>query len=221
MNQLKRFFTPLHKSAKRDYFDRMLNDKAKCIKIAKKYDFHYWDGSRRTGFGGYKYIPGHWKPMAQQLIKTYKLGPGSKVLDIGCGKAFLLHEMKLLEPDLDIMGFDISEYALEHNNDLTKPYVYYHKAQDPYKYKDKEIDLVISLNTLHSLRFFDFKKAIHEINRIGKQAYIVVESYRNEEELVNLQCWNTVGQCFFDVDEWIYLFKEFNYVGDYEFIFFE
>ena len=221
MNQLKRFFTPLHKSAKRDYFDRMLNDKAKCIKIAKKYDFHYWDGSRRTGFGGYKYIPGHWKPMAQQLIKTYKLGPGSKVLDIGCGKAFLLHEMKLLEPDLDIMGFDISEYALEHNNDLTKPYVYYHKAQDPNKYKDKEIDLVISLNTLHSLRFFDFKKAIHEINRIGKQAYIVVESYRNEEELVNLQCWNTVGQCFFDVDEWIYLFKEFNYAGDYEFIFFE
>ena len=221
MKKLKNFLATLHKSFKRNYLDRMLNEKAKCIKIAKKYDFHYWDGNRRTGFGGYKYIPGHWKPMAKELIKTYKLGPGSKVLDIGCGKAFLLHEMKLLEPELDIMGFDISEYAIEHNNDLTKPYVYYHKAQDPYKYKDKEIDLVISLNVLHSLRFFDFKKAINEINRISKQAYIVVESYRNEEELVNLQCWNTVGQCFFDVDEWIYLFNEFNYFGDYEFIFFE
>ena len=221
MKELKNFITPLHKSAKRDYLDRMLNEKAKCVKIAKKFDFHYWDGSRRTGFGGYKYVPGHWKPMAEQLIKTYSLKSGSKVLDIGCGKAFLLHDLKLLKPDLNIMGFDISKYALEHNKDLTKSHVYYHKAQDPYKYKDKEIDLVISLNVLHSLRLFDLKKAIHEINRVAKQAYIVVESYRNEEELVNLQCWNTVGQCFFDVDEWIYLFDEFGYKGDYEFIFFE
>ena len=208
MNQLRNFITPLHKSAKRDYFDRMLNDKAKCIKIAKKYDIHYWDTSRRTGYGGYKYIPGHWKKMAQQLIETYNLGPGSKVLDVGCGKAFLLHEMKLLEPKLNIMGFDISKYALEKNNDLTKPYVYFHKAQDSYKYKDKEIDLVISLHVIHSLRFFDLKKAVKEISRVGKQAYVVVESYRNEEEMVNLQCWATVCECFFDVEEWIYLFKE-------------
>ena len=220
MNQLKNFITPLHKSAKRDYFDRMLNDKAKCIKIAKKYDIHYWDTSRRTGYGGYKYIPGHWKKMAQQLIETYNLGPGSKVLDVGCGKAFLLHEMKLLEPKLNIMGFDISKYALEKNNDLTKPYVYFHKAQDSYKYKDKEIDLVISLHVIHSLRFFDLKKAVKEISRVGKQAYVVVESYRNEEEMVNLQCWATVCECFFDVEEWIYLFKDFGYTGDYEFVFF-
>jgi ubiquinone/menaquinone biosynthesis C-methylase UbiE len=221
MNQLRNFITPLHKSAKRDYFDRMLNDKAKCIKIAKKYDIHYWDTSRRTGYGGYKYIPGHWKKMAQQLIETYNLGPGSKVLDVGCGKAFLLHEMKLLEPKLNIMGFDISKYALEKNNDLTKPYVYFHKAQDSYKYKDKEIDLVISLHVIHSLRFFDLKKAVKEISRVGKQAYVVVESYRNEEEMVNLQCWATVCECFFDVEEWIYLFKDFGYTGDYEFVFFE
>ena len=221
MNQLRNFITPLHKSAKRDYFDRMLNDKAKCIKIAKKYDIHYWDTSRRTGYGGYKYIPGHWKKMAQQLIETYNLGPGSKVLDVGCGKAFLLHEMKLLEPKLNIMGFDISKYALEKNNDLTKPYVYFHKAQDSYKYKDKEIDLVISLHVIHSLRFFELKKAVKEISRVGQQAYVVVESYRNEEEMVNLQCWATVCECFFDVEEWIYLFKDFGYTGDYEFVFFE
>ena len=109
------------------------------IKIAKKYDIHYWDGSRRTGYGGYKFIPGHWKKMAEQLIKTYNLGPGSKVLDVGCGKAFLLHEMKLLEPKLDIMGFDISKYALELNTDLTKPFVYYHKAQIPINTKTKKL----------------------------------------------------------------------------------
>ena len=173
------------------------------------------------GYGGYKYIPGHWKKMAEQLINTYNLGPGSKVLDVGCGKAFLLHEMKLLEPGLIISGFDISKYALEKNLDTTKPYVYCQKAQDKYKYKDNEIDLVISLHVLHSLRLFDFEKAINEINRVSKQSYIVVESYRNEDELVNLQCWATVCECFFDIQEWIYLFKKFNYKGDYEFVFFE
>ena len=158
MKKLKNFIAPLHKSFKRNYLDRMLNEKAKCIKIAKKYDFHYWDGSRRTGFGGYKYIEGHWKPVAKKLINNYNLKSGSKVLDIGCGKGFLLNDMKLLKPKLNISGFDISKYAIEHNRELTKPYVYNYKAQDPYKYQDKEIDLVISINVLHSLRFFDLKK---------------------------------------------------------------
>ena len=49
---------------------------------------------------------------------------------------------------------------------------------------------------LHSLRLFDFEKAITEINRVSKQAYVVVESYRNENELVNLQCWATVCGVF-------------------------
>ena len=114
MKKLRNFITPLHKSAKRNYLDRMLNEKAKCVKIAKKFDYDYWDGSRRTGFGGYKYILGHWKPMAEKLIKNYNLKSGSKVLDVGCGKGFLLNDLKLLEPKLNIIGFDINidVYAL-------------------------------------------------------------------------------------------------------------
>ena len=48
------------------------------------------------------------------------------------------------------------------------------------------------------MKIYDFEKAINEINRVSKKSYIVVESYRNEKELFNLQCWNTVGECFFD-----------------------
>ena len=71
------------------------------------------------------------------------------------------------------------------------------------------------------LKIYDFEKAINEINRVSKKSYIVVESYRNEKELFNLQCWNTVGECFFDPSEWKYLFKKLRYNGDYEFIFFQ
>ena len=37
---------------------------------------------------------------------------GSKVLDVGCGKAFLLYEMKKLLPDAEVAGFDISKHGL-------------------------------------------------------------------------------------------------------------
>ena len=95
MGALKNFVTPLHKRTKRNYVKRMNNDKVYCSKIAKKYSKEYWDGDRKFGYGGYKYIPGRWKPVAKKLIKTYKLNSKSKILDAGCGKGFLLHEIKL------------------------------------------------------------------------------------------------------------------------------
>ena len=74
----------------------MNNQKVHCMKVAKKYEFDYWDGNRKYGYGGYKYIPGRWTSVAKKIIKRYKLNNKSKILDIGCGKAFLLHEMKLI-----------------------------------------------------------------------------------------------------------------------------
>ena len=112
MGILKNFVTSLHQQTKRNYIERMNNEKVKCSKIAKRYEKEYGDGDRKFGYGGYKYIPGRWKDVAQKLIDTYKLKSGSSVLDVGCGKGFLLYEMKLLLPDLKISGFDISKYAL-------------------------------------------------------------------------------------------------------------
>ena len=42
----------------------------------------------------------------------------------------------------------------------------------------------------------------------------------NEKELFNLQCWALTCQSFFSKDEWIWIFDEFGYKGDYEFIYF-
>ena len=63
--------------------------------------------------------------------------------------------------------------------------------------------------------------AIVEMERVGRQGYLMLESYRNEQELFNLQCWALTAESFFDVSEWIWLYKKFGYNGDYEFIFFE
>ena len=221
MGQLKNFVTPLHQATKRDYLARMVDDKVKCMKIAKKYEFDYWDGDRRFGYGGYKYLPGRWKPVAEALIKDYNLRAGSKVLDAGCGKGFLLEEMLLLEPELQIKGFDISKHGIESATKKVKPHLFLHDARTPFQFPDKEFDLVISLGALHNLRLFELKVALTEIERVGKQSYVMLESYRNEKELFNLQCWALTCESFFDKEEWVWLYREFEYTGDYEFIYFE
>ena len=221
MGQLRHFVTPLHQATKRDYLARMIDDKVSCMKIAKQYEYDYWDGDRRYGYGGYKYIPGRWKPVAEALIETYKLGPGSRILDIGCGKGFLLHEIALLEPEIKISGFDISKHGIEQATDVVKPNLFMHRAEKPYPFDNDEFDLVISLGAFHNLRLFELKTALAEMERVGKHGYIMLESYRNELELFNLQCWALTCESFFDEEEWVWLYKEFGYTGDYEFIYFE
>ncbi len=220
MGQLRNIVTPLHQSTKRDVLARMVDDKVHCMEIAKQYGEDYWDGDRRYGYGGYKFIPGRWESVAEVLIQTYMLGPGSKVLDVGCGKGFLLDEMLLLEPKLQVTGLDISEHGISCASNLVKPHLFKHKAESKYSFADKEFDLVISLGTLHNLRLFDLKYALSEIERVGKQGYVMLESYRNEQELFNLQCWALTCESFFDIDEWVWLYNNFGYSGDYEFIYF-
>ncbi len=221
MGKLLNVVTQLHKKTKRDYIGRMMDEKVKCMKIAKKYEMEYWDGDRRFGYGGYKYIAGRWKPVAEALIETYNLTNDSKVLDVGCGKAFLLYELKKLLPEVRITGFDISEHGINDARKEIKDNLFIHKAQDSYQFGDNEFDLVISITTLHNLHIYEMKSALGEIERVGKNKFIVVESYRNEKELFNLQCWALTCESFYSDKEWVWLFGEFGYRGDYEFIYFE
>ena len=212
--------TKLHKRTSRDYIARMIDDKIKCMIKSKEYDYDYWDGDRRFGYGGYKY-DGRWSVVAQDLIQTYNLKDGCKILDVGCGKAFLLYELKNLLPNSKVIGFDTSVYGLENAKEEMKPNLFNHNAKDIYPFGDNEFDLVISLTTLHNLKVYDLKTAVKEIERVGKNKYILVEAYRNDAELFNLECWALTCESFFRPDEWIWLYDEFGYTGDYEFIYFE
>ena len=220
MGRLLDVFTPLHKKTKRDYLGRMMDDKVHCMVKAREFEFDFWDGDRRYGYGGYRY-DGRWKPIAEKLIEFYELKPNAKILDVGCGKAYLLYELKQLLPDAEICGFDISQHGIRDASEYVRDSLFRYRAQDVYPFGDREFDLVFSLNCLHNLKIFELKTAVDEIERVGKNKFIVVESYRNEQELFNLQCWALTAECFYDTAEWIWLFNQFGYAGDYEFIYFE
>ena len=220
MGKLVDYVTQLHQSTSRNYIDRMIDDKVHCMKKAKEYEADYWDGDRRFGYGGYKYLAGRWKPVAQALIKNYNLSNESSVLDIGCGKGYLLYEMKLLLPNLRISGFDISNHGIATAKQEVKEQLFIHRAQDPFPFQKNEFDLAISLGCLHNLRIFELEIALKEMERVASNGYLMLESYRNEQEQFNLQCWALTCESFFDTKEWTWLFEHLGYKGDYEFIYF-
>jgi ubiquinone/menaquinone biosynthesis C-methylase UbiE len=220
MSKSLKIITNLHTTTSRKYIDRMIDDKINCMIKSKEYGYDYWDGDRKYGYGGYKYDGRH-KSIALDLIGQYNLKDGCKILDIGCGKAFLLYELKQLLPNTTIIGFDYSQYGIDNAKNEIKESLFKHNAQDIYPFEDDEFDLVISLATLHNLKIYDLKKAVQECERVGKEKFIMVEAYRNEEELFNLECWALTCESFFRPDEWTWMYEEWGYTGDYEFIYFE
>ena len=215
------FITSHHKKTKRNYLSRVNSiNKAEAAIKAKKWDFDYWDGSRDVNYGGY-YYDNRWIPIAKNMIDYYKLTNDSKILDVGCGKGFLLYEFKKLLPKAEVRGLDISNYAIKNSKEEISNYLTLGNANN-LPYKTDEFDLVISLNTLHNLYCFDLINSLKEIERVSKKnKYICVESYRNEIEKVNLLYWQVTCECFFTPEEWKWFFNECKYSGDYSFIYFE
>ena len=216
------FLSSIHNSTKRDYLERVnAYPKAEAARLAKKYDYDYWDGSRETGYGGYKYIDGYWERVARPLIEHYGLKDGDKILDVGCGKGFLLFELLKILPGLKVTGLDISEYAINNSKAEVKPFLQIGDAKK-LPFKDNSFDLVISINTIHNLYCFDMLNSLKEIERVGKaNKYLVVESYQNLEQKTNMMYWVLTGECFFSDDEWLWWFDMAKYTGDYSFIYFD
>lgn len=216
----RNFITHLHLKSKRNYKKRMFQNKVYCMGIAKQYGKEYWDGNRKYGYGGYKYIKDRWKSVAIKLIKSYNLKNSSKILDIGCGKGYLLFEIKKILPNIEIVGFDISSYAIKNSKKEIKKFLFTKDVRTKFNFKKKYFDLTISLGVFHNLELFEIENSLKELNRISKKSYIMVESYRNDQELFNLQCWALTCKSFFSPKEWKYIFKKNLYEGDFEFIYF-
>ena len=215
------FIQALSASTKRNYVQRVVDyDKAECAAIAQQWGQDYWDGDRRYGYGGYRY-DGRWRPIAERMAAHYGLRPGMRVLDVGCGKAHLLYEFTQVVPGIEVCGLDISAYGIDHAKDEVRPFLTVGDAKN-LPYGDKEFDFVLSLATFHNLGVADLFSALGEVARVGKgPAYIMVESWRNEREKVNLLYWQLTCQSFYSVADWEWIFEKAGYKGDYGFIYFE
>ena len=217
------FISLVHKATTRDYLGRV-NDpefpKAKAAGLAKEWDKDYWDGDRRTGYGGMKY-DGRWRKVADAMAQHYQLKAGQKVLDVGCGKGFLIYDLMESVPGLEVTGLDVSGYAKKNAKTEVQNRIHEGHAKK-LPFQDREFDLVISINTLHNLECFDLDPALREIERVGgKNKYLCVESWRNEKEKANLLYWQFTCESFYTPQGWEWWFQKTGYSGDHSFIYFE
>ena len=218
------FMSSVHKKTDRNYLDRVTDSeypKPKAAELAKAFGKDYWDGDRRICYGGYKYMEGRWEKVARAISEHYQLAPNAKILDIGCGKGYLLYDFLKILPDAQISGLDISEYAIDNCKPEIKDRLQVGNAIN-LPWNDDTFDLVISITTLHNLYAYDLDLALREMERVGKKnKYLCVESYRNEQEKANLLYWQVTCEAFNTPEEWKWWFAHTGYTGDYSFIYFE
>lgn len=200
---------------KRDVKERGATKTEEDRATARKFGKEFFDGERRHGYGGFNYHSRFWQPVVPTFQKHFDLKAGSKVLDVGCAKGFMLHDFAQLIPGIEVAGIDVSSYAIETAMESIKPHL---KVADvrSLPYKDKSFDLVISINTVHNLEKDELAKALQEIERVSKgKSFITVDAYRNDEEKAAMYDWNLTAKTIMHVDEWKTFFKKVGYTGDY------
>ncbi len=200
--------------------NRPIEERAKLITpehraIARRFDREFFDGDRLTGYGGYKYHPRFWSDTVERFMTHYGLSEEASILDVGCGKGFMLFDFKRLHPQLEVRGIDVSRYAIEHAMEEMKPFVTVADAK-ALPFADASFDLVVSINTVHNLELEECKTALREIQRVSRgNAFVTMDAWRDDYEKQQMLKWNLTAQTYMHVDAWKELFEEVGYTGDY------
>jgi SAM-dependent methyltransferase len=183
--------------------------------IARRFDKEFFDGDRSHGYGGFSYNPRFWQPVVPAFQTHFGLKAGDSVLDVGCAKGFMMHDLAQMIPRIVVKGIDISQYAVENAIEDMRPHV---QVADAAKlpFPDKSFDVVISVNTIHNLPRDLCGQALREIERVARRgAFITVDAYRNDAERQRMEAWNLTAKTIMRVDEWKAFFNEVGYTGDY------
>lgn len=183
--------------------------------IARAFGREFFDGDRRHGYGGFNYHPRFWQPVIPDFQRHWDLGASSSLLDVGCAKGFMLHDLLQAIPGMRVAGIDISDYAIANGHEAVRPFLQVGDAR-ALPFEGKSFDVVISITTLHNLERAECIQALREVERVSRKgAFITVDAYRDEEERRRMSAWNLTAKTVLHVDAWRELFAEAGYTGDY------
>lgn len=200
---------------KRDVKQRGAEKTEEDRAVARQFGKEFFDGDRRHGYGGFGYAPRFWQPVVPTFQAFYGLDSASSLLDVGCAKGFMLHDFAELIPGMTVKGVDVSAYAIENAIEDMHTHLQVADARK-LPFADNSFDLVVSVNTIHNLEREDLIQALQEIQRVSRRdAFVTVDAYRDDEEKAAMLAWNLTAKMILSVPEWIALFDEAGYTGDY------
>jgi SAM-dependent methyltransferase len=185
--------------------------------VARRFGRQYFDGERTQGYGGYRYHQRFWTSVAEDFREAYGITAGSHVLEIGCAKGFLLHDLRRAVPGLEPFGLEISEYAIQNSMDDVRPRLVRGTAA-ALPFPDAVFDVVICVNTIHNLPLDLCRQAVREIERVkrpGGHSYVQVDSWLTDQQRNDFLSWQLTARTYFEPDGWRQLFAEAGYSGDY------
>ena len=151
-----------------------------------------------------------------KLLK-YKLNSKSKVLEIGCKKGFLIHDLKKLIPGIRCVGVEDHLYPISNCKKEVKKFLKFSNFTK-LPFKNNSFDCVIAISSIYTYNFGDLLKIFKEINRVSKsnKNLVTLASYKNKRfrKIIN---WTTLSTVILQEKDWIKLFKYTKYNGDYFF----
>lgn len=200
---------------KRDLTKRAEKKSLEDISIARQFGKEFFDGERKQGYGGFHYMSRFWQPVIPDFQQHFNLTSDDRVLDVGCAKGFMLHDMQEHIPGIEVAGLDISRYAIENAKEEVKSHLQVGNAIE-LPFEDNSFDVVFSITTIHNLERDQLALALKEIERVSRRgSFITVDAYHDEEEKQRLEDWVLTAKTMMHVDEWKAFFKEVGYTGDY------
>jgi ubiquinone/menaquinone biosynthesis C-methylase UbiE len=129
----------------------------------------------------------------------------------------MLSDFRRKLPKAFLCGLDISEYAIRNSDHLVKKYLVNGNATS-LPFSDNSFDIVISINTVHNLQIDQCIIALKEIERVSRgSSFVMVDGWKTDEEKELLDKWVLTAKTILSESEWVKLFKEANYTGDYQF----
>jgi cyclopropane fatty-acyl-phospholipid synthase-like methyltransferase len=199
---------------KRNVTARAAAKSPEVVAISRQFGKEYFDGPREYGYGGFRY-DGRWLPIAEDIVAHFGLKPGDRVLDVGCAKGFLVKDLMKVCPGIEVFGIDVSEYAVLNCEPEVIGRLHIGSA-DRLPFRDGGFDAVISINTIHNLDRDGVLHALREIQRLsGGRAFVQVDSYHTEEQRRVFLDWVLTANFHDYPQEWIKVFAEAGYTGDY------
>ena len=172
---------------------------------------YFDDPDYGVGYGSYRY-DGRYADSARRMIEFYKLAPGSKVLEIGCAKGFVLYEF--LKHGMEVNGIDLSAYAVANALPEVRNRVAVGSAHR-LPWDDRLFDFVYSKETLPHLTIEQIRQAISEAMRVCRSTNIFLEIQVAEESEARdlFLTWDETHQTIEGASWWRALLYEMGFPG--------
>jgi glycosyltransferase involved in cell wall biosynthesis/ubiquinone/menaquinone biosynthesis C-methylase UbiE len=118
----------------------------------------------------HKYTPEWHEGVASAIIqKTY--GLNGKVIDVGCGRGYLMKHF--LSKGKDVVGIEISDYAVEHPIEGCEGKIFKASITD-IPYTDEYFDWAVCFSVMEHLPESIIQDSLRELKRVAKNIYMEI-----------------------------------------------